>query len=190
MRHFWMTALVAATLGLYAGEYTLDTTHSSVGFSIKHLGISNVKGYFGKFHGSYVLDEKSNILKALKGEVEVASIDTKEPKRDDHLRSADFFDVAKFPKMTFEMTKYQGKGKRGKVFGNLTIKGVTKPVVFYADIGGSAVDPWGNQKSSLSLTGEINRKDFGLNWNKLLETGGFVVGDKVKIIIELEGNAQ
>jgi polyisoprenoid-binding protein YceI len=180
------TALAAA---LFAGDYTLDMTHSGVGFSIKHLMVSNVKGKFKVYDGNFSFDEKAGKITKLEGVVDVASIDTEIQKRDDHLRSADFFDATKFPKMDFVMTKFTA-GKKPKVEAKLTIKGVTKTVVFDADIGGAAVDPWGTKKAGFSLTGVINRKDFGLNWSKSLETGGFVVGDEVKLSIDLEGNAK
>jgi polyisoprenoid-binding protein YceI len=173
---------------LVGGDYTLDKTHSQVGFSIKHLGISNVKGYFKNFDGEYSIDEKSAKFKKLMGTVEIDSINTDVEKRDNHLKSADFFDTQKFPKMTFVMTKYSGDKKKGKMSGNITIRNITKPITFDVEIGGFATDHFGTQKSSFVMNGKINRKDFGLNWNKVMEAGGFVVGEDVKINIEIEGN--
>ena len=180
------TALAAA---LFAGDYSLDMTHSEVGFNIKHLMISNVKGQFKSFDGNFSYDEKAKKITKLEGLVDVASITTGIDKRDEHLKSADFFDAAKYPKMYFVMTKFV-PGKKPKVEGKLTIKDVTKTVVFDADIGGTAVDPYGNKKAGISLNGAINRQDFGLKWNKAMESGGFVVADEVKITIDLEGNAK
>ena len=180
-----VSTVLAASL--FAGDYTLDMTHSGVGFSVKHLMVSNVKGKFKAFDGSFSFDEKTKAVTKLEGIVDVASIDTDIQKRDDHLRSADFFDAAKFPKMKFVMTKFIN-GKKPKIEGKLTIKDITKTIIFDADIGGAAVDPWGTKKAGFSFNGVINRKDFGLNWNKTLEAGGFVVGDEIKISIDLEGN--
>jgi len=183
-KKFLLSSVLAAAL--FAGDYSLDMSHSGVGFSIKHLMVSNVKGTFKTYDGAFSFDEKKNAITKLEGTVDVASVNTDIQKRDDHLRSADFFDAAKFPKMTFVMTKFTG-GKKPKVEGKLTIKDVTKVVVFDAEIGGAA-EFMGTKKVGFSLTGNIKRKDFGLNWNKALETGGFVVGDDVKITIDLEGN--
>lgn len=184
--------LCAAALfsSLHAADYELDLTHSTVGFSVKHLGISNVKGEFKTFTGSYTLDDKTKVLTKLAGDVTVESVNTGVEKRDNHLKSADFFDNAKFPKITFVMTKGSFKGQKGKITGNLTIHGITKTVVLDASVAGPAIDPWGNTKSAVSLEGMIKRKDFGLTWNKALEAGGFVVGEEVKLSIELEGNAK
>jgi polyisoprenoid-binding protein YceI len=187
LKKFLLSTVAAAAL--FAGDYTLDMSHSGVGFSIKHLMVSNVKGKFKVYDGNFSYDEKAKKLTKLEGTVDVASIDTEIQKRDDHLRSADFFDAAKFPKMSLVMTKFI-PGKKPKVEAKLTIKDVTKVVLFDADIGGAAVDPWGTKKAGFSLTGVINRKDFGLTWNKSLETGGFVVGEEVKISIDLEGNSK
>ncbi len=183
-----MLSAVVAAISLFAGDYTLDNTHSSVGFNIKHLMVSNVSGKFNTYSGVFGFDEKGNIITKLEGSVDVSSVNTGIDKRDEHLKSSDFFDAAKFPKMTFVMTKFIG-GKKPKVEGKLTIKDTTKTVQFDADIGGMAIDPWGTKKVGFSLSGMISRKDYGLNWNKALETGGFVVGDAVKITIDIEGNA-
>ena len=182
-----LSAALAATL--FAGDYTIDASHSSVNFSVKHLMVSNVKGDFKTFDGNFTFDEKAKTISKLEGIVDVASIDTGIAKRDDHLKSADFFDATKFPKINFVMTKYTA-GKKPKLEGKLTMKGVTKVVSFDVDMGGAATDPYGNSKAGFSLNGTINRKDFGLNWNKTLESGGFVVGDDIKIVIDLEGNGK
>lgn len=179
-----LLSTVAATLlsgFLYAAPFDVDVSHSSVGFKIKHLMISNVKGNFSTFTGTYDLD--NGVLKSLEGTVDTATIDTGIEKRDNHLRSADFFDAAKYPQMTFKMTSSEAD----KVTGDLTIHGVTKSVTLDAEISGTVKDPWGNMRSSISLEGEIKRSDFGLTWNQALEAGGVVVGDEVKLSIELEG---
>jgi polyisoprenoid-binding protein YceI len=177
--------------GVFAAEYGLDGSHSSIGFSVKHLMVSNVKGKFKTFDGNFTYDEKTNKLTRLEGIVDTATVDTDIQKRDDHLRSADFFDSAKHPKMNFVMTKLvASKGGKAKVTGNLTIKNITKVVVLDAEISKAVQDPWGGTRVGMALNGKINRKDFGLNWNKALEAGGFVVGDEVKINVEIEGIAK
>jgi polyisoprenoid-binding protein YceI len=175
----------------FAADFALDSTHSSVGFNVKHLMISNVKGKFNTFDGGFSVDDKTKALTKLEGIVDTASVDTDVQKRDEHLRSADFFDVAKYPKMTFAMTKYTKlKGDKAKIAGNLTIKNITKPVVFDATVSKAVQDPWGGTRMGIEMSAQINRKDFGLNWNKALEAGGFVVGDDIKITVELEGIAK
>ena len=168
---------------LFAGTYNVDASHSNVGFKVKHLMISNVTGKFDKFSGSFEFDEKTNMLKNLKGEAEVNSINTENEKRDGHLKSADFFDAANFPKVTFTLDKIDDD----KAYGKLTMRGVTKSVELDYANNGTVTDPWGNKRVGLELSGKINRKDFGLNWNKTLEAGGVVVGETVKIEIEVEG---
>lgn len=167
--------------GVNAAMYKVDVSHSTVGFKVKHMMISTVTGKFGNFSGSYELDK--GIFKSLKGDIKSASIDTGIAKRDDHLRSADFFDVAKFGDISFVMTG----ATKDKMTGNLTIHGVTKKVTLDIDMGGTVEDPWGNQRSGFTLTGQINRKDYGLNWNKAIEAGGVVVSDEVKLVVEIEG---
>ena len=169
---------------LFGAPYTVDVSHSSVGFKIKHLMISNVTGNFSRFSGSY--DLESGVLKSLEGHIEAASVDTGVEKRDDHLRSPDFFDAARYPDITFTMTGVSGD----TLTGDLTLHGVTRSVTLEAEVSGVVKDPWGNTRSSISLSGKIKRSDFGLTWNKALETGGVVVGDEVKLSVELEGIAK
>jgi len=171
-----------------AATWNIDPDHSNVGFKIRHLMISNVKGNFDKHSGTVDLNEKDITKSKVEVSIETASINTNVQKRDDHLRSADFFDVAKFPTMTFVSKKVAKAGKdKLKVTGDLTLHGITKEVVLNVD-GPSkeSKDPWGNIRKGASATATINRKDFGLTWNKALETGGVVVGDEVNIILEIE----
>ena len=169
---------------LFAGTYKVDVDHSTVAFKVKHMMISNVNGQFTKFSGTFVYDEKSKTLQSLQGVVDVSSISTDNVKRDGHLKSADFFDLAKFTTITFTLDKVEGD----TAYGQLTIHGVTKEIKMALETSGTVVkDPWGAVRKGLSLTGTINRKDFGLNWNKLVEAGGVMVGDDVKIDVELEG---
>jgi polyisoprenoid-binding protein YceI len=177
-----VASLIAAS-ALYAGTYNVDASHSNVGFKVKHLMISNVRGNFDNFKGSFVYDEKSGKIESVDGTVVVDSINTDNVKRDGHLKSADFFDEKKYPNITFKVDKIENN----KAYGKFTIKGVTKDVVFDIEKTGAVTDPWGNKRVGLEIEGEINRKDYGLNWNKALEAGGVVVGEEVKINVELEG---
>lgn len=174
-----MSASVAS-----AAVYKVDPSHSTVGFKVKHMMISTVTGKFGNFSGTYDLDKGQ--FKSLSGVIKAESVDTGIAKRDDHLRSADFFDAANFPDITFTMTS----ATKSKMTGNLMIHGITKKVVLDIDMGGVVEDPWGNQRSGFVLSGKINRKDYGLNWNKAIEAGGVVVGDEVKLVVEVEGIAE
>ncbi len=168
---------------LFAGTYSLDIAHSSVGFKIKHMMISNVQGQFNKFTGTFDYNRATKTLKSLEGKIDIASIDTKVKKRDADLRSSNFFDVAKYPTMTFVMDKI----KDGTMYGKLTMHGITKEIKLEFEINGTLTDPWGNVRTGISLNGKINREDFGLKWNKIIEAGGVLVGKTVKINIELEG---
>jgi polyisoprenoid-binding protein YceI len=176
-------ASLVASSALFAGTYNVDASHSNVGFKVKHLMISNVTGKFDNFSGKFVYDEKTKTLKSLEGEVSVASINTEDDKRDAHLKSADFFDQANNPTLTYKLEKIEGD----TAYGKLTIRGITKDVKLDFEDNGTAVDPWGNTRVGLELTGKINRKDFGLNWNKALEAGGVLVDETVKLNIEIEG---
>ena len=184
------TILLASLLSvgtLLAGNYKVDVDHTSVAFKVKHMMISNVKGEFGKFSGTFVYDEKTKTLKALQGDVAVTSISTDKATRDGHLKSADFFDVAKYTMMSYTLDKVVGN----KAYGKLTIHGITKEVPMDLELSGNTVkDPWGNIRTGLSLSGTINRKDFGLMWNQAIEAGGVMVADEVKINVEIEGILQ
>jgi polyisoprenoid-binding protein YceI len=173
--------LLLGTVSLFAVPYSVDVAHTSVGFKVKHMMISTVSGNFSGFSGSYDLDK--GVLKSLTATIKADTIDTGIAKRDEHLRSADFFDVKKFPDMTFKMITQQGN----KLTGDLTIHGITKKVELTVEMGGEVTDPWGDKRSGFILTGSVNRKDYGLIWNKAMEAGGVVVGEEVKIIIEVEG---
>ncbi len=186
-------SLFVSMLGtnVWAGNYKLDESHTQVGFKIKHLVISTVSGRFNKFTGSFEYDPQKGEIKDLKVDVEAASIDTNEPDRDKHLKSPDFFDVTKFQKITFVSKKtVTSGGKPTKLEGELTIHGVKKPVTLDIDYKGSTTDPWGNEKAVFSATAQVNRKDFGLNWNKSLDHGGVMIDDTVNIQIEGEASLQ
>lgn len=168
---------------LFAGTYKIDPSHSNVGFKVKHLMISNVTGKFDKFAGTFEYDEKTKTVKSLNGTIEVGSINTENAKRDGHLKSADFFDAANHPNLTFKLNKIADD----KAYGVLTMRGVSKNVILDFENNGSIKDPWGNTRVGLALSGKINRIDYGLKYNSILEAGGVTVGEKVKLDIEIEG---
>lgn len=170
-----------------ATEWTIDKAHSSIGFSVRHLVISNVKGSFGDYTGTIEFAPDKLESGTALFTVQVASIDTDEARRDEHLRSPDFFDVAQFPAMTFKSTQvHDVNGNEFKMTGNLTIRDVTKEVTFDCVFHGTVNDPMGNTKAGFTATATINRQDFGVKWNKSLDAGGVVVGDDVTITLELE----
>jgi polyisoprenoid-binding protein YceI len=166
--------------------YTLDKAHTTVEFVVRHLMITKVRGRFTAFDGTIELAPGSEVPTAIKTTIDAASIDTREDQRDAHLRSADFFDVEKYPTLTFESTRIEGIPRDFTVEGKLTIHGVTRGVVLTGSFEGHATDPWGGVRAGYSAHGVINRKDFGLTWNAALETGGVVVGDEVKIELNVE----
>jgi polyisoprenoid-binding protein YceI len=169
-------------------QWQIDPAHSAGHFSVRHLMISNVRGQFNKVRGSAVLDPSDPTKSTIEITIDTASIDTREPQRDEHLRSADFFDVANHPAITFQSKKITAAGpERFKVTGALTIRGTTRDVTF--DVEGPVPpvkDPWGNIRTGVSATAKINRKDFGLVWNAITEAGGVVVGDEVSLTFEAE----
>lgn len=171
-----------------ASTWTIDPEHSYVGFKVRHLMVSNVKGNFTTFTGAVELDDKDVAKSKVAVNIDTNSIDTNVQKRDEHLRSADFLDVVKYPAMTFTSKKIIQNGKdRLAITGDLTLRGVTREVVLDAEaLSPESKDPWGNIRRGTTATTTINRKDFGLTWNAALETGGVVVGDEVAIILEIE----
>ena len=166
--------------------WAIDPAHSQVTFSVKHMVIATVKGQFKVIAGSLNIDEANPANSWVEATAETASIDTRDAGRDGHLRSPDFFDADKYPTISFKSTKVEPVGgNEYKVTGDLSLHGVTKPVVFNAEFNGTDKDPWGNLRAGLSATTKINRKDFGLNWSQTLESGGLLVGDDVKVEIDL-----
>lgn len=175
--------------GYRAGTWILDPAHSEVTFSVRHMMISKVRGTFGVKSATLVAPE--NPLEAtVTASVDVTSIDTKDENRDAHLRSADFFDTEEYPTMEFVSTRTRVENGDFFVDGDLSIRGVTKPVTFEFDFGGFGQDPYGNYKAGASATTVINREDFGLTWNAALETGGVLVGKDVTITLDLQGSLQ
>jgi len=168
-------------------QWDFDLVHSSINFWVRHVMVSKVHGRFEKWSGTFELDDQNPSASRVSVQIDATSIDTKEPQRDGHLKSPDFLDVEKFPSITFKSTKIAPRGdQRFQVDGDLTIHGVTRPVTLDVEYGGRAKDPWGAERAGLSAHTSINRKDFGLLWNQVLETGGILVGDKVDINIEVE----
>lgn len=172
----------------FATTWNIDPDHSNIGFKVRHLMISNVKGNFEKLTGLVDINDKDITKSKVDVSIDTASINTNVQKRDDHLRSADFFDVAKFPTMTFVSKKVAKAGKdKLKVTGDLTLHGITKQVVLDVEgPTGESKDPWGNIRRGAVATTKINRTDFGLVWNKALETGGVAVGEEITINLEIE----
>jgi polyisoprenoid-binding protein YceI len=187
-----VTAGLAAALSLPAGaatsEWRIDPQHSSAQFSVRHMAISTVRGAFSKVNGTILLDDKDISKSTVNVTIDVSTVDTREPDRDNDLRSDKFFDVAHFPTMTFKSKKVEqlATGKL-KVTGDLTIRGTTKEVVL--DVEGptaSVKDPWGNVRAAATATSKVNRQDFGVKWNATLDNGGVVVSDDVNITIDAE----
>jgi len=164
--------------------WMIDPAHTSVGFNVRHLGLSTVRGEFARFSGEIELDPQDLTKARGRAQIETASVTTGNNDRDAHLRSADFFDAERFPTMTFEIKRVEGKGDNYSVVGDLTIKDVTREVELRYEHAGEATDPFGNHKVGGSLTGSINRRDFGLTWNAPLEAGGWLVADKVNLVID------
>ena len=179
--------MLLGSAGLQAAAWNIDGTHSSATFKVRHLGISNVTGGFQKLSGALTLDEADVTKSTVEAVIDATSLDTGDPKRDEHLKSPDFFDVAAHPTITFKSKKVEkaGEGKL-KVTGDLTMRGVTKEVIL--DVTGplAPVTAFGGLRSGVSATTTINRQDFGVAWSKLMEGGGLVVGNDVAVSIDLE----
>lgn len=170
-----------------ASRWIVEPTHSLVEFTVRHMMIANVKGSFSEVEGEVVGDPNDLTGATIQVSINTASIDTRVADRDAHLRSADFFDSENHPKMTFKSTKVTKTGEgEYDIEGELTIRGVTKPITLEATFEGAGKDPWGGERAGFSAKGQLNRKDFGLTWNAALETGGVLVSDEVKIHIEVE----
>jgi polyisoprenoid-binding protein YceI len=184
-----MLALVASLPALAADDvYSIDPSHSNVQFRVRHL-MSKVTGSYTKFSGEIRLDRANLAKGSVTLDIDAASIDTANEKRDAHLKSADFFDVEKNPKLTFKSTKVTADPKdpnKLTVVGDLTMHGVTKPVTLDVAVQGFMKDPWGNERAGFDVSGKLNRKDFGVVWNKTLDEGGTLLGDDVEILIAIE----
>jgi len=183
-----LAAVLSLPGGAAASEWRIDPQHSSAQFSVRHMAISTVRGAFSKVNGTIVLDDKDITKSTVDVTIDVSTVDTREPARDNDLRSDKFFDVAHFPTMTFKSKKVEqiAPGKL-KVTGDLTIRGTTKEVVLDVDGPTAPVkDPWGNVRAAVTATSKVNRQDFGVKWNATLDNVGVVVGDDVNITIDAE----
>jgi polyisoprenoid-binding protein YceI len=170
-----------------ATNWDFDKSHSGIHFTVRHLMVSKVRGSFHDWSGTLTLDDEDITRSKVAVTITAASVDTKEPKRDDHLRSADFFDVEKFPTLEFASTAVRKSGDEElEVTGDLTIHGITRSVILHVEVGGQVKDPWGGTRAGFSAKTAISRKEFGLVWNALLEAGGVAVGDKIEIGLEIE----
>lgn len=167
--------------------WNFDPAHSNVGFSVRHLVISKVRGRFKSWTGTFAFDTETGAPSSIDVTIDTASIDTAEAQRDAHLRSPDFFDAETFPKLNFRSTAVKPSGDDTlSITGDLTIRDVTRSVTLDTEYGGRVKDPWGNDRLGFTARTSVSRKDFGLTWNQLLEAGGVAVGDKVEISIEVE----
>lgn len=169
-------------------KWSIDLIHTEIGFKVKHLMITNVKGTFKEFDGSIYTTDEDFMTSEIDFWINPASIDTGDAKRDEHLKSADFFDVENHKQITFTGNTYEKTDNDAsyELYGNLTIKGITRQVKLDVEFGGIMKDPWGNEKAGFSINGKINRKDWGLEWNTALETGGVLVSDEIKISCEVQ----
>lgn len=168
-------------------SWNIDTSHSGINFSVRHMVVSKVRGRFAKFTGAIALNESDLTRSTLEATIDAASIDTGTPERDVHLRSADFFDAAVFPTLRYRSRRIEAlSGDRYRVIGDLTIRDVTREVPLEVEYGGRATDPWGNERVGFTARASVDRKEFGLAWNQVLEAGGVLVGDRIDIDIELE----
>lgn len=182
------TFLLGASATAFGANWEVDPAHSTVGFAVRHMMVSTVHGSFAKYSGTIAIDDADVSKSTAHIEIDATSVTTGNDKRDEHLRSPDFFDTAHFPKLVFDATRVERKGDGSLAMtGNLTIKNVTRPVILsVTSLSGEVKDPWGGTRRGATATTKISRKEFGLSWNKALETGGAVVGDEVTIQLEVE----
>lgn len=168
-----------------AGTWNIDLAHSGIEFSVRHMMVAKVRGRFSAFEGTIVIADDP-LESTAEVTIDVASIDTRDPKRDAHLRSPDFFEAETYPQMTFRSTGLEADGDDVKLTGDLTIKGVTRPITLAVELGGVLQDPWGLTRAGFTASGTLSRAEFGLEWNAALETGGVVIGDKVTLDLDIE----
>lgn len=179
-----MTAFAASTV--HASVYEIDASHTTIGFSVKHMVVANVKGSFGKFEGTINFDAAQPQAMTAAATIDVSSVDTGNEKRDAHLLESDFFDATAFPQIFFETTAVEGTLPNLVLVGNLSMKGVTKQIRLPVEFNGPITDPWGNERIGMSGSTDINRQDFGITWSNKLDNGGLVVADIVRLIVEIE----
>jgi polyisoprenoid-binding protein YceI len=182
-----VAAAVLAALPAFAADYVLDPSHSTAQFGVTHMMVSTVRGQFEKVSGTATIDEKDASKSKVNVTIDAKSINTREPKRDTHLRSPDFFDVEKYPNLTFTSSKVEKKGEKYVITGDLTMHGITRPVTLDAQLTAPRKSPFdGKPVIGVSASGKLSRKEWGLTWNKTLETGGMLVSDEVQLVIDAE----
>jgi polyisoprenoid-binding protein YceI len=179
---FWWVGVTQAEMA----RYDIDPEHSMIEFRVAHMVISKTTGHFKDYTGFIEMDPDAQTVKTIEATVKTASVNTNHEKRDTHLRTADFFDVEKYPTMTYKLKQYQKNGDHYTATGDLTLRGVTKEVTLTGNFNGITKDPWGNVRAGFNAEGKLNRKDFGMVWNKALDSGGLVVGDEVLIKLDIE----
>ena len=181
-----LAVIMAAGAVFSADKYSIDLSHSYAGFSVRHLVITNVKGNFASFSGEITFDENDTIKSSANVIIDIASINTSNADRDKHLRSADFFDVEKYPEMTFVSTGVEKDGDDMILNGRLTMHGVTKDISIPFEFLGKVIDPWGKERIAFEGETKLSRKEYGMTWSKTIETGGLIVGDEIKIELQIE----
>ena len=181
-----LAVIMAAGAVFSADKYSIDLSHSYAGFSVRHLVITNVKGNFASFSGEITFDENDTIKSSANVIIDIASINTSNADRDKHLRSADFFDVEKYPEMTFVSTGVEKDGDDMILNGKLTMHGVTKDISIPFELLGKVTDPWGKERIAFEGETKLSRKEYGMTWSKTIETGGLIVGDEIKIELQIE----
>lgn len=184
---FWLIVVLSLPVRAEVARWTVDVEHSTIEFRVVHMLISKTTGRFMDYTGYIEMDVSAGTIKAIEATIKTASVNTNHEKRDAHLRNPDFFDVEKYPTMTYKMKSYQKLAEGGyQAVGDLTMRGVTKEITLTGDFNGATKDPWGNMRAGFQGRGKLNRKDFGMVWNKKLDTGGLVVGNEVQISLDIE----
>lgn len=181
-----LTAWLPATGWAESAHWNVDQEHSTIGFRVAHMVVSKTTGRFMDYTGFVEMDAEAGTLKAIEATIKMVSVNTNHEKRDTHLRNPDFFDVEKFPTMTYKMKSYKKNGDGYQAIGDLTLRGVTKEITLTGNFNGVTKDPWGNTRAGFNAEGKLNRKDFGMVWNKTLDSGGLVVGDEVHLHLDIE----
>ena len=177
---------MASTAVAEMAKWNLDKDHTTLGFQVVHMVVSKTKGKFTEYSGTVEMDVEKQEFKTFEAVIQTASVTTDHQKRDDHLRSADFFDAKTFPTMTYKMKSYTKSGDQYTAVGDITLLGVTKELTLVGTFNGVAQDPWGNTRAGFTAEGTMNRKDFGMKFSKLLDNGGLMVSDEVQLILEIE----
>lgn len=183
---FWLACLLPAVVAAEPAHWNVDPEHSTIEFRVAHMVVSKTSGRFMDYSGFVEMDAEAGAFKAIEATIKTASVNTNHEKRDAHLRNADFFDVEKFPTMTYKMKSYKKTGEGYTAIGDFTLRGVTKEITLTGNFNGVSKDPWGNTRAGFHADGKLNRKDFGMVWNKTLDSGGLVVGDEVYLHLDIE----